>query len=397
MEDVVILVGGQGKRLGNLTKNFPKPLLEINNIPFLTLLMNDISRYGFKNFFLLAGHASESLKYYFDNNKFDYNVQIIIENEVLGTGGSIINALPKLSDKFFCFNGDSFLKGNWLNIKRLFDNNTDAVIALKEVKDPGRFGSVICDLDGTIENFSEKSSKSKIINAGIYLFNKKVFSKYKIGNISLEKDIFPRLVKQKKLKGKLIDGKFIDIGIEETLRIARKERFFNYKNAVVLDRDGTINLDDGYTYKSSDLVFNEHIKDFIVYLNDKNILVIVATNQSGIARGFFDESEMHTFHKEMQKQLHDSSAHIDKFYFCPFHKDGKLKKYKKDSKLRKPNIGMLEKIQSDWFLEKDNMLMIGDSNTDIECANNFGIKSLKYDQSLNLNKLINFVDTHLKI
>ncbi len=119
MEDVVILVGGKGSRLGDITKNTPKPFLEINKEPFLITLMNDIHRFGFQKFILLAGHANDVLIEYFKKNKFNYQVEVIVENEPLGTGGAIINALPKISENFFCFNGDSFLKGNWLKIKKL--------------------------------------------------------------------------------------------------------------------------------------------------------------------------------------------------------------------------------------------------------------------------------------
>ncbi len=398
MEDIVILVGGKGKRLGDLTANFPKPLLDVNKLPFLISLMNDINRYGFKNFFLLAGHANESITKYFEENKFKYKVQIIIEKNPLGTGGAIINALPKLSNNFYCFNGDSFLKGNWLNIRSLFDTKTNGVIALKRQNDTKRFGNVVCSDNGVVTNFSEKSSDSELINAGIYLFNKKAFDGFKIENLSLENDIFPQLVKERKIKGKEISGKFIDIGLIETLEQARKDQIFNYHNAVIFDRDGTINIDEkGYTYKISDLKFNKHIKELIAFLNNNNILVFVATNQSGIARGYFTESEMNEFHEEIQRQLHLFDAHIDKFYFCPFHKDGNVSKFKKESNMRKPHTGMLKKIQSDWGLKKDNMLMIGDSDTDIKCAENFGIKSLRYNDLIDFKDLVKFINSNIHI
>ena len=165
MEDVVILVGGKGSRLGNITKNTPKPFLEINKEPFLITLMNDIHRFGFKKFILLAGHANQILIEYFKKNKFNYTVEVIVENEPLGTGGAIINALPKISENFFCFNGDSFLKGNWLKIKNLLSDNVDAAVALSYVNDPSRYGNVILDSNGFIQNFSEKSGKNNLVNA----------------------------------------------------------------------------------------------------------------------------------------------------------------------------------------------------------------------------------------
>jgi D,D-heptose 1,7-bisphosphate phosphatase len=396
LEDVVILVGGKGSRLGDITKNTPKPFLEINKEPFLITLMNDIHRFGFQKFILLAGHANDVLIEYFKKNKFNYQVEVIVENEPLGTGGAIINALPKISENFFCFNGDSFLKGNWLKIKNLISNNVDAAVALSFVKDPSRYGNVLLNSQGLVENFSEKSNKNNLINAGVYFFKKKLFKNYENKYISLENEIFPELVLNKKICGQEIYGDFIDIGLPESLMKARKSNIFQHKYSVVFDRDGTINIDNGYTYKVSDLKFNPYITKFISYLNERNILAVVATNQSGIAREIFSEDDMHLFHRTMQHRLHKENAHIDSFFYCPFHIDATSNVYKLNSKLRKPNTGMLQLIKEKWNLEKDNMLMIGDKDSDIECATNFNIDSLKYRNTMSLEFLVKHVESKFK-
>ena len=123
MYTAVILVGGTGSRLGSLTTNFPKPMLDVNDEPFLILLMKNIHRYGIKNFILLSGHASKILKSHFEKNHYDFKVKIIVEEELLGTGGAIKNSLSYLPNEFFCFNGDSILLGNWLKIKDLVNGN----------------------------------------------------------------------------------------------------------------------------------------------------------------------------------------------------------------------------------------------------------------------------------
>ena len=125
-------------------------------------------------------------------------------------------------------------------------------------------------------------------------------------------------------------------------------------------------------------------------------MVFIATNQSGIARGYFSEDEMHAFHKSLNNKLNESSCHIDGFYYCPFHPDGVIKKYKKESSFRKPDTGMLEEIQQDWSLEKQNMLMIGDSESDIICAKNFGIKSLHYSDKISYQEIKDFIYNSFK-
>ena len=101
MHTAVILVGGIGSRLGSLTTNFPKPMLHVKDEPFLILLMKNIRRFGIKNFILLSGHANEILISHFEKNHYDFNVKIIVEKELLGTGGAIKNAVDILPNEFF--------------------------------------------------------------------------------------------------------------------------------------------------------------------------------------------------------------------------------------------------------------------------------------------------------
>ena len=156
------------------------------------------------------------------------------------------------------------------------------------------------------------------------------------------------------------------------------------KRVLFIDRDGTLNEDRGYTYKAEDLIWKPGAKEFIKNLNKRNYYVFVATNQSGIARGKYSEDDMHKFHNKMQEELMKSGAYVDKFYYCPYHRDGIKLKYKKESNDRKPNTGMLEKITKEWSLNKKNLFFIGDSASDLECANNFKIKGYKYNGKDNL-------------
>ena len=381
MKQCVILVGGKGTRLGELTKNTPKPMLEINNKPFLIYIIETIVRYGFTEILLLASHANKALIDYFNKNSYkNCKIKIIVEEEPLGTGGALVNAYEHLNDSFFCLNGDSIIEGNWLSLVENFDTNVDAVIGLTKTNDSSRYGSIEIE-NKKIISFNEKneSSKSKLINGGIYLLRKSIFKDLKKKFISLENDIFPNIVNSKKVNGLQIEGFFIDIGTVESLEYAKKRNWQKDKKAVIFDRDGTLNHDEGYTYKLEDLLWIDGALDLIKYLNNNNYLVFVATNQAGIAKGKFLESDMFKFHENMQEQLRNSGAHIDKFYYCPFHIEGVIDKYKIDSNDRKPNVGMLQSIYQDWNLKKSNMIMIGDRDTDVECAEKFKIQGYKYN------------------
>jgi len=389
MRQCVILVGGKGSRLGELTKYFPKPMLEINEQPFLIYLIDTIERFGFKEIILLASHANKVLIDYFKDLEYkECKIKIIIEEAPLGTGGAIVNAYDYLDDTFFCINGDSVIEGNWLSLKPILKKNYDAVIALTEVNNSSRYGSIEISGDRIIEfNEKNKHSDSGLINGGIYILRKKIFKNYKNKFISLEKDIFPNLLLNNQLGGKKVIGYFIDIGTPESLSKAKKRIWSKNKKAVIFDRDGTLSEDiNGYTYKVSDLVWKPGAKDLIKNLNDNNFYVFVVTNQSGIARGYYNESDVTLLHDYINDELKKLEAHIDEFFISPYHPDN-TKEYLHLSHLRKPGIGMLELAESKWAIDRSKSFLIGDKNSDIECAKNFLIRGHLFKKG-NLLKFI---------
>ena len=255
MDQCVILVGGKGTRLGELTRNFPKPMIEVNGKPFLLYILDYIQRFGFKEIILLSSHGSEYLQDYFKDFKYkNCNITILKEETPLGTGGALVNSYEYLDDSFFCLNGDSIVEGNWLSIIQDFNKTCDCVVALTKVDDPKRYGTVKLE-NSLIKKFYEKkeSENSQYINAGIYIFRKQIFKKYRKEFISLEKDILPALAEDQKIKGRYVGGYFIDIGTPTSLEEGMNRKWGEEKKAVIFDRDGTLNEDDGYTYKISDL------------------------------------------------------------------------------------------------------------------------------------------------
>ena len=157
-----------------------------------------------------------------------------------------------------------------------------------------------------------------------------------------------------------------------------------------LDRDGVINssnLNDGYVGSLKYFEWIPGAIKAIKLLNDKNYKVVVVTNQSGVARGFFRIKDVKKIHIYIQKKLRENDAKIDAFYFCPFHKDGIIKRYKKNSLLRKPNIGMFRLAQKRWDVDKKNSFMIGDQRSDLKFAKRAKIKGYFFNQK-NLYKFI---------
>ncbi len=150
------------------------------------------------------------------------------------------------------------------------------------------------------------------------------------------------------------------------------------KPASFLDRDGVINIEKGYVHKIEDFEWTAGSMEAIKYLNSMNIYVFVVSNQAGIARGYYSEDEVKKLHKYINNKLGDIGAYIDDFFYSPFHPDHPTK-FSHLSHLRKPDIGMLNLAAEKWDFDKSRSFMIGDQETDIKCAENFGIKGYLYE------------------
>jgi D-glycero-D-manno-heptose 1,7-bisphosphate phosphatase len=154
------------------------------------------------------------------------------------------------------------------------------------------------------------------------------------------------------------------------------------KKALFLDRDGVINKNFGYVFLYKDFVWLKNVKKAIKYAYDKNYLIIVATNQSGIARGFFSESDVKKLHSEINKDLKKKNCKIHDFFYCPYHPKFGNKKYRKNSYLRKPNPGMILQAVKKWKINVNKSFMIGDKITDKIASKRANLKFIKKKYNL---------------
>lgn len=134
--------------------------------------------------------------------------------------------------------------------------------------------------------------------------------------------------------------------------------------AIFLDRDGTINVEKDYIYKCEDLVFEEGSVEALKTFKNLGYILIVVSNQSGIARGYFTEEDLKAFNDNMNEKLKEKSVEITEFYCCPHHPDG-LAEYKKVCDCRKPNNKMLEDAIKKYNIDREKSYMIGDKVSDI--------------------------------
>ena len=142
---------------------------------------------------------------------------------------------------------------------------------------------------------------------------------------------------------------------------------------VFLDRDGVINHDYGYTYKWDNFKFLDKSIEAMKLLNDNGFSIIIITNQSGIARGYYSEKDLLELHKEMEKYLGKFKVKIKDIFYCPHHPEGQITKYRIRCNCRKPGIGMLKEASKKYSLDLKECYLVGDKLSDIEAADRANI------------------------
>ena len=147
------------------------------------------------------------------------------------------------------------------------------------------------------------------------------------------------------------------------------------KKAIFLDRDGTINVEKDYIYKSEDLVFEEGTIEALKTFKNLGYILIVISNQSGIARGYFTEEDLNIFNNNMNEILKKNGIEITEFYCCPHHPDG-IGEYKKVCECRKPNNKMIEDAIKKYNIAREKSYMIGDKTSDIGAGLKSNLKTV---------------------
>ena len=145
--------------------------------------------------------------------------------------------------------------------------------------------------------------------------------------------------------------------------------------AVFLDRDGTINVDHGYVHTPEAFEFLDGAPEAITELNRAGYLVLLVTNQSGVARGLYTEADVQRVHDHMMQQLTQRGARLDAIYYCPDHPQG-IGEYRRPSRCRKPDIGMFEAASRDFRLATSQSWMVGDKLSDIHFGLNAGLRPI---------------------
>tara|TARA_Y100000589_G_scaffold324149_1_gene359834 strand:- start:1089 stop:2303 length:1215 start_codon:yes stop_codon:yes gene_type:complete len=380
LKQALILAGGLGKRLGEKSKDCPKPMQLINQEPFLNNIIWNLKRHDITDIILSIGYLPEKFKeYYGTGQNFEVKIRFVQEEKPAGTAGAIKLCESFLDDYFLLINGDTLFDINFHDLAVTFNNGKIGHLALNFVNDTSRYGEVKLSGKEIIE-FKEKSQNNYgYINSGVAIFHKRLINFISNQDSSLEKDVYPKMINKKLLSAKKYKSFFLDIGIPVALSEAQSLiPKWRSKSALLLDRDGVINIDFGYVHSMNNFKWISGARETIKMANDLGILVIVITNQAGIARGLYSEKQFQLFSKEINNELKSFGAHIDATYFCPHHPTEGINKYKINCKCRKPKNGLIKKAILDWKLQKRKCFLIGDKKSDIIAAKRSGIESQQF-------------------
>jgi len=223
----VILAGGMATRMGALAMDTPKPLLKVAGRAFIEHIIAHCRRYQVGEFIVLAGPHEPKFRAALGNGSaLGVSIEVVAEPAPAGTAGALHYVRHRLGDWFLILNGDSLFLADLL---ALCEGPTPTIrpqpwgtIAVRRVGDTGRYGRVEVD-QGLITNFGEKSrSGAGLINGGIYCLSQRILEAIGEPPVSLEQDVFPRLLRHKRLRAQILDGNFIDIGIPADLERARQ-------------------------------------------------------------------------------------------------------------------------------------------------------------------------------
>lgn len=156
--------------------------------------------------------------------------------------------------------------------------------------------------------------------------------------------------------------------------------------AIFLDRDGVINHNrKDYTYRTADFVFNDGIFDALKNFQDKNYLLIVITNQAGIAKGIYTHEDVNRVHQLMWEEFNKHGINITEVYYCPHFSEIS------ECLCRKPGSLLIEKAMARFAIDANRSFMIGDRKRDMEAAGRAGVKGILVEENQNLSAILHLI------
>jgi mannose-1-phosphate guanylyltransferase len=380
-----LLAAGLGTRLRPLTEWLPKCLVSVAGRPLLEWWLDLLDHAGIREGVINTHAHAERVERYLDTvaDLHPVHLRTSYEPRLLGSAGAITanRQLADDADDVVLINADNFCNVDLPALLAYHRSHTDPItIVLNHVENPSACGIARLDDEQRVVSFVEKPRhpESNLANAGIYVVRAAAYREIaRMAAFDLGHDVIPGFVGR--MRGWLWQGYHRDIGTPQALQRARKEAARLTiagkpvqplrRPAVFFDRDGTLIEDVPYLSRPERVRLKPGAAEALRTLRESGYLCVVVTNQSGIGRGLYTESDMHRVNEAMAAQLQAEGAYLDGLYHCAVVPRGDSR-VTVENYMRKPGPGMLLKAAHDLELNLDACWMVGDMISDVLAGQN---------------------------
>ncbi len=332
----------------------PAALLDVGGRPFLAWVLRELCRWRIEEVVLLAAQAAPihaALPGLAATLPRPLRIRVSEAPEGAGSGGALLHARGLLAPRFLLLRGDCLLDANLAPHLGADPPGTLGRMVLRRLPDAGRHG----------------------VDAGMAVLDRALVDSLS-DECSLERDVLPGLARSGRLLGRVAAGWFVDVGGAEGLARARAALPARLRRpALFLDRDGVLNRDHGWVGSRERWEWMPGAIEAVRDATEAGWHVMVATNQSGVARGLYSEADVESLHAWMADTLMAAGGTVDDLRYCPFHPKAVVPAYRRASACRKPEPGMLLEMIAAWGLDPGSCHMVGDSARDIAAAQAAGM------------------------
>lgn len=329
--------------------------MPVGGRPVLAWVLGELIRFGVEEMVVMTGRLSAQVA---DAVRavaagLPRRLEVVFsEGPGAGIGGALHRARDRLDERFMLCDGGV-----------LFDANLARLLADASRDGPGVVGRVVL---GRCED-----------GYSVYLFDRRVLEGVS-AECSLERDVLPRLAARGLLRGTETAGLSVDAAgdsaraAELTVRLRRP--------ALFLDRDGVLNVDHGWVGTRERWEWTATAREAVAAATDRGWHVFVVTNQSGIARGHYDEAALRALHDWVEDELHAAGGTVDDWRFAPHHPEATVAAYRHPAHpWRKPAPGMILDLIERWGVDPGRCVLIGDQATDLAAAEAAGVRGVRFE------------------
>lgn len=370
----VIVAGGRGTRLGRLTENRPKALVEVGGRPFIDWLIESVRDRGFDRILLLLGYRGADLADHCGNgSQWGVEVRTVSTDPSEETARRFIAALPEIEDRFLFLYCDNLwpmpFQSMW---NRYSSAGVPAMVTVYMNEDGYTKNNIRLDPSDRIVEYDRTRTQPHLdgVEIGYGLFHKSVLDLLDGSNLSLQDAVYPELISRGELLAYPTRHRYYSIGKLD--RLAITERYLTGSPAVIVDRDGVLNAKRPraqYVRSWADWHWLPGAREALAMLTDAGRRVFIVTNQAGIGRGEMTESDLTDIHRRMLADIEEAGGRIDGIYYCPHDWDD-------GCDCRKPRPGMLFRVQHQHDVDLSRTPFIGDDERDAIAAGAAGSPSM---------------------